>query len=197
MLFFATSAELRRWFEQHHTDHQELWVEYYKKTSGKRSVNWPESVDEALCFGWIDGLRKGIDHERYAIRFTRRKPGSVWSVVNVKRAQELIDTGRMQPAGLAAFEARDPHKSGVYDMDLKDTRLSEIYENQIKMNPEAWSFYQSQPGWYRTSTAAWVMRARKEETRLKRLKILIDDSFQGKTVLQFTQPQGMKEEQSL
>lgn len=197
MIFFKTSTELRRWFEQHHTEQQELWVGYHKKASGIPSITWPASVDEALCFGWMDGIRKGVDHESYTIRFTPRKPGSVWSVVNVKRAYELIDLGRMQPAGLAAFEARDLNKSGVYTIDTDSTRLSEIYENQIKMNPEAWSFYQSQPGWYQRYTAAWVMRARKEETRLMRLKILIDDSFQGKTVLQFTYPQGMNEEESV
>src|SRR5688572_10783830 len=119
ILFFAEPRELRRWLEEHHAKARELWVGFYKKGSGRPSITWPESVDEALCFGWIDGLRKSIDETSYKIRFTPRKPGSTWSSVNIKRVAELSALGLMQPAGIKAFEARDPNKSGVYTYEQR------------------------------------------------------------------------------
>src|SRR5216684_444518 len=121
--FFASPSELRAWFEQNHQTTQELWIGFYKTSSGQPSITWPESVDEALCFGWIDGIRKSIDDISYTIRFTPRKPSSTWSVVNIKRAQELIDQGLMQPAGLKAFQLRKENKSGIYSYEQRSDRL--------------------------------------------------------------------------
>ncbi|MEP6637234.1 MAG: hypothetical protein ABJB97_10965 [Acidobacteriota bacterium] len=115
--FFKTPTAFRKWFEAHHPPVPELWVGYYKKDSGKPSITWPQSVDEALCFGWIDGIRKSIDDTSYTIRFSARKPRSTWSAVNIKRAQELIDQGLMRAAGLKAFQAREEKRSGIYSYE--------------------------------------------------------------------------------
>lgn len=139
--FFRTSADFRTWLAQHHAAAAELWVGYYKKDSGKASLTWPESVDEALCFGWIDGVRKSLDEISYTIRFTPRKPGSIWSAVNLQRAQALIEAGRMQPAGLKAYEARKENKVGVYSYEQRSVELAEPYHTLLKKNKAAWSFF--------------------------------------------------------
>jgi uncharacterized protein YdeI (YjbR/CyaY-like superfamily) len=173
---------LRRWFEKHHATAQELWVGYYKKKSGKRSVSYPESVDEALCFGWIDGIRKSIDETSYTNRFTPRKRGSVWSTINVRRAQALSRQGRMHAAGRAEFQARRRDRTGIYSYENRPDELVEPYASMLRKNLAAWDFFQSRlPGYRRTATW-WVISAKKEETRLKRLNTLIEDSAAGRTI---------------
>ena len=188
-LFFASPSELRNWFEKHHEATQELWVGFYKTSSGKPSVTWPEAVDQALCFGWIDGVRKGIDDLSYTIRFTPRRPHSNWSSVNVKRVGELIKLGLMQPVGLKTFQERDQNKSEVYSYEQrKNSQLDPAYENQLRANKKAWEFFQSRPPSYQQPATWWVMSASQEETRLKRLAILIESSEQGRTVPPLTRP---------
>ncbi len=188
-LFFVSPSELRNWFEKHRETPQELWVGFYKTSSAKPSVTWPEAVDQALCFGWIDGVRKGIDDLSYTIRFTPRRPHSNWSSVNVKRVGELIKLGLMQPAGLKTFQERDQNKSGVYSYEQrKNSKLDPAYENQLRANKKAWEFFQSRPPSYQQPAIWWVMSARQEETRLKRLAILIESSEQGRTVPPLTRP---------
>ncbi len=183
--FFRSSAALRKWFEQHHTTAQELWVGYYKVSSGRPSVTWSESVDEALCFGWIDGIRKGVDDARYTIRFTPRRSGSIWSAVNIGRVRVLTRQRRMRPAGLVAFQARRENKSGIYSYEQRSATLVEPYATQLRRNPAAWAFFQAQPGSYQKAVNWWVVSAKREETRLKRLAQLIADSAKGRRISQF------------
>jgi len=184
--FFKSPSELHKWLEQHHAKAQELWVGFYKKSSGKPSITWPEAVDEALCFGWIDGVRKSIDDISYTIRFTPRKSRSIWSAVNVKRAQALTNMGLMQPSGLTAFQARDQDRSGVYSYEQKSHQLDDLYEKKLRANKKAWDFFQAQAPWYQRAARWWVISAKKEETRLKRLATLIEDSAHGRTIAPLT-----------
>jgi uncharacterized protein YdeI (YjbR/CyaY-like superfamily) len=179
--FFPTPADFRQWLERNHDKVPELLVGFYKKGSGKPSITWPESVDEALCFGWIDGVRRTIDEERYSIRFTPRRPRSNWSAVNLKRVEELTNLGRMHPAGLRAFEVRDPSRTYSYERK-EDQKLDPAYEAKLKANKKAWTFFQAQPPYYRRIASLWVMDAKKEETRLRRLATLIDDSARGRRI---------------
>jgi uncharacterized protein YdeI (YjbR/CyaY-like superfamily) len=179
--FFATPADFRRWLKKHHKTERELLVGFHKKASGLPSITWPESVDEALCFGWIDGVRRTIDDRSYVIRFTPRRRGSIWSVVNTRRAKELIRLGRMQPAGLAAFKARDPKKSAVYSFEQKQAaRLSPEAEARFRANRPAWSFFESQAPGYQRIAIYWVVTAKQEATRVRRLEVLIESSAAGK-----------------
>jgi uncharacterized protein YdeI (YjbR/CyaY-like superfamily) len=181
--FFPTPSAFRAWLEEHHDKAQELWVGFYKVGSGKSSITWPEAVDEALCFGWIDGLRRGIDAASYTIRFTPRKPSSTWSAVNIKRVEELTRLGLMRPSGLKAFEGRSEAKSGIYAYEQRNTaELGDAFEQRFRLNTKAWDFFQSQAGSYRRTAIWWVISAKKEETRLKRLATLIDDSEHGRTL---------------
>ncbi|OJH36178.1 YdeI/OmpD-associated family protein [Cystobacter ferrugineus] len=184
--FFATPAEWRAWLEQHHDQQSELLVGFYKKDSGRPSITWPESVGQALCFGWIDGVRKRLDEHSYTIRFTPRKPRSIWSTVNIQLVQELIQQGLMHPAGLRAFEARSAERSGIYSHEQEDTALPEAYDKQLKANKKAWSFFQAQAPWYQRAALHWIKSAKKEETRLKRLATLIQDSAEGRTLHNLT-----------
>ena len=184
--FFKTPADFRQWLEQHHATVQELWVGYYKKDSGRPSITWPESVDEALCFGWIDGLRKRVDDVSYTIRFTPRRPRSIWSAVNIKRAQELIEQRRMRPAGQQAFAARTENRSGIYAYEQRQPEFDEPYRQKLRQNKAAWKFFQAQPTSYRKTATWWVLSAKKEETRLRRLEKLIEDSAEGRTLPQLT-----------
>jgi uncharacterized protein YdeI (YjbR/CyaY-like superfamily) len=185
--FFKKPADFRKWFEAHHESETELWVGFYKKDSGKASITWPQSVDEALCFGWIDGVRKRIDEISYKIRFTPRRQTSIWSAVNIKRATELNDQRLMQPAGLKAFAARQENRSGIYAYEQRSSELPEQYAKQLKKNVTAWKFYQAQPPGYRKLVNWWVVSAKREETRLKRLGELIDDSQNKRRLGQLTQ----------
>jgi uncharacterized protein YdeI (YjbR/CyaY-like superfamily) len=182
-IFFATPSEFRACLEENHERATELLVGYYKKGSGKPSMTWRESVDEALCFGWIDGVRRSLGEESYTIRFTPRKPGSNWSAVNVARVEELTRLGRMRPAGLKAFEGRSEAKTGIYAYEQKDSAaLEQAEEKQFRADKPAWEFFQSQPAWYR-KTAIWrVVSAKKEETRKRRLARLIAESAQRRRV---------------
>ena len=185
-IFFPTPAAWRAWLQEHHADTAELLVGFYKKDSGRPSITWPESVDEALCFGWIDGVRRRIDDASYSIRFTPRKRSSIWSAVNIKRVGELIDLGLMNPAGLRAFEQRTEAKSSIYAYEQEKHELDPAYEQQFRANISAWAFFESQPPWYRRTAIHWVTSAKKEETRLKRLATLIEDSAQERTIAQLT-----------
>lgn len=181
--FFATPAQWRAWLETHHAQQRELWVGFYKRDSGRPSITWPESVDQALCFGWIDGVRKSIDDISYTIRFTPRKARSIWSTVNLERVQALTAQGLMHPAGLKAHAARAEERSGVYSHEQKDRpTLTAGDEKKLKANEKAWSFFQAQAPWYQRGAIHWVMSAKKEETRLKRLATLIEDSENGRTI---------------
>ncbi|MEA2431840.1 MAG: hypothetical protein QOI19_2313 [Thermoleophilaceae bacterium] len=187
--FFPTPADLRVWLERNHEKEKELLVGFYKKGSGKPSITWPELVDEALCFGWIDGIRRGIDDERYTIRLTPRKPTSNWSSVNIRRVGDLTSEGRMTPAGLAAFEKRSEHRSGIYAYEQrKQAKLEPDQEREFRANAEAWSFFQAQPAGYRQTATYWVVNAKREETRRKRLATLIDDSASGRRLRHLTRP---------
>lgn len=184
--FFKTPADLRTWFESHHATVAELWVGFYKKDFGKASITWPQSVDEALCFGWIDGIRKRIDETSYMIRFTPRRPRSIWSAVNIKRAGELIEQGMMQPAGLKAFAAREENRSGIYSYEQRSPELPDQYRKVLKKNSRAVKFFDAQPPSYRKAANWWVLSAKKEETRRKRLGELIRLSANGERIPQFT-----------
>jgi uncharacterized protein YdeI (YjbR/CyaY-like superfamily) len=178
--FFESPAEFRKWLEKHHATAEELWVGFYKKGSGKASMTWPESVAEALCFGWIDAVRKSLGDVSYTIRFTRRKPGSIWSAVNIRHVQRLVDQGLMQPAGLEAFEARTEKKSRIYSYEQKHSELDEPYAKKLRKNKAAWEFFRTRPAWYRKKASWWVVSAKKEETRLARLEKLIANSAKGR-----------------
>ena len=186
IIYFRSPADLRAWFEQHHQTAKELWVGYHKKSSGEQSVTWPESVDEALCFGWIDGIRKSVDETRYTIRFTPRRPGSTWSAVNIARVLALKEAGRMRLAGMRAFEARQENKSGIYSYEQRRDQLDEPFASLLQNNQAAWDFYQAQPASYRKAVNWWVVSAKMEETRLKRLAQLVEDSANSRTIPQFT-----------
>jgi uncharacterized protein YdeI (YjbR/CyaY-like superfamily) len=180
--FFATPAELRAWLEEHHATAPELWVGLHKKGSGKPSVTWPEAVAEALCFGWIDGVRRSVDHDAYAIRFMPRRAGSTWSALNVATAERLVREGRMRPAGLAAFAERQEDRSGLYSYEQRDSaRLDEAAERRFRADEAAWEFFRSQPPGYRRAAVWWVVSAKRQETRDRRLATLIEDSRHGRT----------------
>jgi uncharacterized protein YdeI (YjbR/CyaY-like superfamily) len=182
-IFFATPSEFRRWLRAHHRTATEVLVGFYKKGSGRPSMTWPESVDEALCFGWIDGVRRAVDAERYTIRFTPRKAVSTWSLVNIRKAEALILARRMKPAGLRAFDARDAKKSGIYSFEQREhATLDAAAEARFKANRAAWEFFQSQPPGYRKVVTFWVMSAKREETRARRLETLIADSAAGRRI---------------
>jgi uncharacterized protein YdeI (YjbR/CyaY-like superfamily) len=178
--YFKSSSDFRRWLEKNHATRQELWVGYHKKNSRQPSMTWPESVDEALCFGWIDGIRKSVDDLRYTIRFTPRRRGSIWSAVNIKRARELSDKGLMEPAGMAAFNARKENKSGIYSYEQRSANLDVPYEKKLKQNKVAWNFFYAQPPSYRKAAGWWIVSAKQEVTRVKRLERLIRESARGK-----------------
>jgi uncharacterized protein YdeI (YjbR/CyaY-like superfamily) len=178
--FFRTPSDFRNWLEKNHATATELWVGFYKKNSGKPSITWPESVDEALCFGWIDGIRKRVDEISYQIRFTPRRRGSIWSSINIKRAQALTKQKRMRPAGLKAFQARVEERSGIYSYEQRPAELPERYAKLLKKNKAAWDFFQAQPPSYRKMLSWYIVNAKKEETRSKRVARLIAESAKGK-----------------
>jgi uncharacterized protein YdeI (YjbR/CyaY-like superfamily) len=182
--FFATPDEFRAWLETHHQDAGELLVGFWKKGSGKPSITWPESVDEALCFGWIDGVRRSLGDEAYTIRFTPRKARSTWSAVNVRRAGELAAEGRMRPAGLRAFEARSVDRTAIYSYEQRHDDLAEPYAAELRADAKAWEFWRKQPPWYRKTASWWVTSAKKEETRRRRLASLIEHSANGRPIPQ-------------
>jgi uncharacterized protein YdeI (YjbR/CyaY-like superfamily) len=180
--FFETAEDLRAWFEEHHETAAELWVGLYKKSSGRPSIAWPEVVDEALCFGWIDGIRKSIDSERYMNRLTPRKPKSHWSAVNVRRFGQLKRQGRVRPAGQRAFDLRRKDETGVSYEQRHQITLDPAFERRFRAKKRAWSWFQAQAPSYRTMAVYWVMSAKREEARVRRLERLIEDSAKGQRV---------------
>ena len=185
--FFATPKTFRAWLETDHEKKRELSVGFYKKGSGKQSITWAESVDQALCFGWIDGVRKSVDDVSYTIRFTPRKPGSTWSAINVTRVEELRKLGLMDPAGMRAFERRQDDNTGIYGYEQgKAAKLDAAAERRFRANKMAWQFFQNQAPWYRRTAAWWVVSAKKAETRQRRLATLIEDSAQGRPIATLT-----------
>jgi uncharacterized protein YdeI (YjbR/CyaY-like superfamily) len=181
--FFETPEAFRRWLAEHHESEEVLWVGYYKKATGRPSITWPESVDEALCFGWIDGLRKKVDEEAYAVRFTPRKPTSHWSKVNLEKVEKLLAEDRMEPAGLAAWEARDPERSGNASYEREaPAKLPEEMEERFRAHGEAWTWFRDQAPWYRRTALHWVTSAKRQATRDRRLDSLIEDSAAGRRV---------------
>lgn len=181
--FFKTQKDLRKWFEENHNKLDEVWIGYYKKATGKPSITWPESVDEAICFGWIDGIRKSIDEERYMIRFTPRKKNSNWSTVNIEKVKKLTKLGKMKPEGIEAYKRRKEHKSKVYSYEQKIIQLDKSYEDKFKKNKKAWKFFNEKlaPS-YKKSSIRWVMSAKQEKTRLTRLEVLVDSSAKGERI---------------
>jgi uncharacterized protein YdeI (YjbR/CyaY-like superfamily) len=193
-VFFAMPDLFRIWLEEHHDTAEELLVGFYKTKSGQPSITWPESVDEALCFGWIDGRRKRIDDLSYTIRFTPRKPRSTWSAVNIKQATELAGLGRMHHAGLKAFAERTQDRSGIYSYEQEGAlELDSALEQRFRANSRAWNFFQSQAAWYRKAAIWWVVSAKRDETRQKRFATLIEDSEHSRAVAQFTRTPSPKE----
>ena len=182
--FFETPEDFRTWFEGNHTTETELLVGFYKKATKLKSINWSESVDQALCYGWIDGIRRRIDDQAYSIRFTPRKKRSHWSNVNIKKVAELIEKGLMKPEGLAAFERMDDKNAGQAAFEQKGAiELSEAFLNQIKANEKAWDYYQNKLTPYsRKGTNHWVMSAKQESTRERRMKILIESCLEGRKI---------------
>ena len=187
--FFPEPADFRAWLEENHERAAELWVGFHKKATGRPSITWPEAVDQALCFGWIDGIRKSLGDESYVIRFTPRKPRSTWSAVNIARAQELVAEGRMRPAGLAAFEARSDDRSAIYSYEQRrEVRLAPDQEREFRANQRAWEFFQAQRPSYRRPALWWVVSAKREETRARRLRTLIEDSANGRRLRHLSRP---------
>jgi len=181
-IFFTSPKEFRKWLEKNHTSEKEVFIGFYKRHTSKPSLTWPESVDQALCFGWIDGIRRSLGDASYMIRFTPRKPGSNWSAINIKKVEELTKLGLMKPAGLAAFAFREEKRSRIYSYEEKADALRPEFEKKLKANKKAWAFFQAQAPWYRKVASAWIMRAIREETKLKRLGDLITDSEAGRKV---------------
>ncbi|MCM3875091.1 MAG: YdeI/OmpD-associated family protein [Thermoanaerobaculia bacterium] len=180
--FFPRPAGLRKWLEKNHATAKELLVGFYKKDSGKPSITWQESVDEALCVGWIDGVRKRVDEVSYTIRFSPRRPTSVWSAINIRRVAALSDEGRMKAPGLKAFERRRENRSGIYAYEQRRAQLEEPYASLLRKNESAWLFFEAQPPGYRKLMSWWILSAKKEETRHKRLETLIAESARGRRV---------------
>jgi uncharacterized protein YdeI (YjbR/CyaY-like superfamily) len=181
-VFFESATAFRKWLDENYDKASAILVGFYKKDSGKLNMTYQEALDQALCYGWIDGVRKSIDDISYTIRFTPRKPRSIWSNVNIKRVSELIESGLMQPAGLTAFEARTEERSGVYSAEQGDIAFTPEQEQQFKANSKAWEFFQSQPPSYCKPAVWWVISAKKEETKVKRMAELIDYSEKGERV---------------
>lgn len=191
--FFPSPAAWHAWLEQHHEKHDELWVGFHKVGSGKLSITWPEAVDGALCFGWIDGVRKSLDESSYVIRFTPRRSKSNWSAVNIKRIAELSTLGLMRPAGVRAFERRTGDRSEIYAYEQRrGAELSGAYEKQFRARKKAWKFFRAQPPWYQRAASWRVISAKKEETRLKRLAQLIEDSEHERTIRELRRPASRK-----
>jgi uncharacterized protein YdeI (YjbR/CyaY-like superfamily) len=177
--FFKSAADFHDWLDRHHADARELLVGFYRKESGRGGITYPEALDEALSFGWIDGVRKRLDAEAYTIRFTPRKPGSTWSAVNIKRVGELTARGLMKPSGLRVFQERDERKTRQYSSEREQGKLDPALDAALRADRTASAFFDAQPPGYRKIAAFWVMSAKKEETRARRLAHLIERSASG------------------
>ena len=180
--FFKTAGAWRKWLEKNHDRAPEIWVGLHKKDSGLPSVTYKEAVDQALCFGWIDGIARGIDQKSYKQRFTPRTKRSAWSAINIARIGELKEHGLLHPAGLAAFEQRDQARTNQYSFEQEKIRFTNADERSFRGNKKAWAFFESQPPGYRKQATWWVLSAKRDETRQKRLTTLIDDSAAGQRI---------------
>ena len=188
-IFFASPQEFYDWLEKHHETETEVYVGFYKTHTGKRAMSWSESVDQALCFGWIDTRANSIDEDRYMQRFTPRKPGSNWSRINVEKVAKLSEAGLMRPAGLAAFERRTDEKTGVYSFERNgEAALPPEYEQRLRADAAAAEYFDSRPPWYRRTAIHLVVSAKREETRERRLAQLIEDSAAGRDIKQLRRP---------
>jgi uncharacterized protein YdeI (YjbR/CyaY-like superfamily) len=185
LAFFRTKDQLRRWFEKKHDKEDELWIGFYRKDSGKGGITYAEALDEALCHGWIDGIRKKLDESSYTMRFTPRKARSIWSNVNLAHVKRLIAEGRMAPPGLAAYERRDPARSGVYSFERETASLTPALQKKFNANRKAKAFFDAQSPYYRRMATWWVVSAKRDETRERRLAILIQHSEAGEWPPQF------------
>ena len=181
--FFSTPAKFRAWLEKNHETATELWVGYHRTGSGKPSITWPNSVDEALCFGWIDGVRRSVDADRYTQRFTPRRKGSHWSQINVAKVKALTTAGRMTPAGLAAYEARTARKTGRASYEQRPSAFPPSHAKAFKANKAAWAWYSKQAPWYQRTTIWYVVSAVKPETQARRLATLIAASAEGRRLI--------------
>jgi uncharacterized protein YdeI (YjbR/CyaY-like superfamily) len=188
-IFFATPIEWRAWLEKNHASETEVFVGFHRKATGLPTMTWSEAVDQALCFGWIDGVRRSIDETSYYNRFTPRRPKSNWSAVNIKKVEQLTKQGLMHPAGLAAFEKRSEERSNSYSYERAKAKLSASYEKRFRAHKGAWAFWESQPPGYRRTATWWVASAKREETRERRLATLIEDSAKGRRIGLLVQPQ--------
>lgn len=181
-IFFPTQKDLHKWFQKNHKKEKEFLIGFYKVSSGKPSITWSQSVDEAICFGWIDGIRRSIDDESYCIRFTPRSPKSNWSAINIKKVEELTKLGLIKPEGLHAFGLRKENRSKIYSYENSAVIFDKSNEEKFKANKQAWKHFQSMPPSYQKTTTRWVMSAKQETTRLKRLDELMRDCAAGKKI---------------
>lgn len=177
--YFESPDAFRAWLAEHHDGLDVLWVGFWKKATGRPSLTWTESVEQALCFGWIDGVRRSVDDERYAIRFTPRRPGSNWSARNLDMYAALDDAGLIEPPGRAAYDARDPERTDRYRFEREQVSFSDEQLARFRAEPAAWSYFQAQPPSYRKTATWWVVSAKREDTRERRLTALIEDSAAG------------------
>jgi uncharacterized protein YdeI (YjbR/CyaY-like superfamily) len=182
LLTLASAREFRAWLRTHHQTANELLVRCYKVAAKDKGLTYQQALDEALCFGWIDGVRRGVDHESFSTRFTPRKPKSYWSAVNIRRAKQLEAEGRMQKAGREAFAACEAQNSRRYSFESRPRKLPPGYQKQLKANQRAWRFFRAQAPWYQRTSIFWVMEGKREETRLRRLDDLIDRSARGEAI---------------
>jgi uncharacterized protein YdeI (YjbR/CyaY-like superfamily) len=179
IIYFKAATEFREWLAENHAKEKEVYLGFYKKEAKEKGITYPEAVEQALCFGWIDGIRKGVDAASYTNRFTPRKAKSIWSQVNLKKIAELIEAGLMHPAGLKVYNERDQTKTNLYSFEAESRQLSDDFIVKFKTNQKAWQYFQSQSASYQKTASWWVMSAKREETRLKRLDILIANSEEG------------------
>ena len=180
--FFATPGELRDWFDANHETADELWLGYYRKSTGRPSVDWSQAVDEALCVGWIDGVRRSVDETSFVQRFTPRRKGSTWSAINVAKVAALTEEGRMRPAGLAAFEARSDANTAIYSYEQPEAAFTPEEEARFQADASAWAAWEARPPSYRRAVTHWVTSAKQAATRARRLDTLISDSAAGRKV---------------
>jgi uncharacterized protein YdeI (YjbR/CyaY-like superfamily) len=192
IVHFSSQEELRKWLVKNHAAASELFVGFHKKSSGKKGATYSEALDEALCFGWIDGVRRSIDADSYMIRFTPRKPNSIWSLVNVRHAERLQKAGKMAEPGLKAFALREKHRTGIYSFEQKRPGLSAKFKKLFRANGPAWEFFSRQAPWYQRTAGHWVVRAKQEETRLRRFAKLVEVSVNGQRLDQLTPKAGRK-----
>ena len=181
-IYFESADAFRAWLAENHETATELLVGFWKVGSGQPSLTWPEAVDQALCFGWIDGVRRGVDEQRYTIRFSPRRRGSTWSNVNVAKVERLLAAGLMAPAGIKAWEERDPAKTGIYSFENERQPLAPEYERVLRSDEAAWAFWERQPPSYRRMATYWIMSAKQEATRQRRLARVVADSAAGKRI---------------